>query len=205
MKCIGRVYRRSAFSTFSSSGFALIMLLSLPGPGNTTDPVSKTSVIDNVEHRLEIHRHEQLVARRAAPDSKLAPFTTDGCSGGLSVGWEFLSQKVTHFQQIHGSDPPWQSCCVTHDHAYHTAGTRYTSAEESFTLRLLADEELRVCVQETGLQRIPELSKHYSLEGPDVELLYSAIASIMYRAVRIGGVPCSGLPWRWGYGWPECD
>ena len=34
--------------------------------------------------------------------------------------------------------------------------------------------------------------------------LYAAIAELMYRAVRIGGIPCSGLPWRWGYGWPEC-
>ena len=32
-----------------------------------------------------------------------------------------------------------------------------------------------------------------------------AIADLMYRAVRIGGVPCTGLPWPWDYGWPECD
>ena len=34
---------------------------------------------------------------------------------------------------------------------------------------------------------------------------HEAVASLMYRAVRLGGIPCSGLPWRWGYGWPECD
>ena len=37
-----------------------------------------------------------------------------------------------------------------------------------------------------------------------VETLYAANAELMYSAVRIGGIPCSALPWRWGYGWPEC-
>ena len=39
----------------------------------------------------------------------------------------------------------------------------------------------------------------------DLGLVYEVIGDLMYRAVRIGGIPCSGLPWRWGYGWPECD
>ena len=30
-------------------------------------------------------------------------------------------------------------------------------------------------------------------------------ADMMYRAVRIGGGPCTGLPWRWGNGWPGCN
>jgi len=31
------------------------------------------------------------------------------------------------------------------------------------------------------------------------------IAEIMYRAVRLGGAPCTTLPWRWGFGWPKCE
>jgi hypothetical protein len=38
-----------------------------------------------------------------------------------------------------------------------------------------------------------------------VGFIYQGIADLMYRAVRLGGIPCSGLPWRWGYGWPACD
>ena len=44
----------------------------------------------------------------------------------------------------------------------------------------------------------------YGLSAGMVDLLYAGIAGAMYRAVRLGGVPCSALPWRWGYGWPEC-
>ena len=33
---------------------------------------------------------------------------------------------------------------------------------------------------------------------------YEAISELMYRAVRIGGIPCTNQPWRWGYGWQQC-
>ena len=44
----------------------------------------------------------------------------------------------------------------------------------------------------------------YDVSAGTGETLYAAIAELMYSAVRIGGIPCSTLPWRWGYGWPEC-
>ena len=37
-----------------------------------------------------------------------------------------------------------------------------------------------------------------------VDWAYETISEAMYQAVRAGGAPCSGLPWRWGYGWPQC-
>ena len=52
---------------------------------------------------------------------------------------------------------------------------------------------------------IAVLNDEYGLSVDQVEVLYDSIAGLMYRAVRIGGVPCSGLPWRWGYGWPACE
>ena len=64
---------------------------------------------------------------------------------------------------------------------------------------------LEACVINTGARRAPELSLQYDLSMEDVEQIYQVIADLMYRAVRIGGVPCSGLPWRWGYGWPSCE
>ncbi|MBW2328043.1 MAG: hypothetical protein JRF04_00210 [Deltaproteobacteria bacterium] len=163
------------------------------------------SGIDLLERQLEMKRHEQLIDLKADPKSVLAQFTTDGCSGGLSVGWEYLAGKIQHFHAMHGTRPAWESCCVTHDRAYHTGGPREASAAESFEARRAADLALKTCVLETGMKRIPELSAEYNISPREVETLYTAIAALMYRSVRIGGMPCTGLPWCWGYGWPECE
>ena len=163
------------------------------------------SSIDALERQLEMKRHEQLVDLKADPKSTLTEFTTDGCSGGLSVGWEYMADKIQHFHAMHGTRPAWESCCVTHDRAYHTGGPREATAIESFAARRKADLVLKTCVLETGMKRIPELSAEYTISAREVETLYSAIAALMYRSVRIGGMPCTGLPWRWGYGWPECE
>jgi hypothetical protein len=37
-----------------------------------------------------------------------------------------------------------------------------------------------------------------------VDEAYAAIADAIFAAVRLGGAPCSGLSWRWGYGFPNC-
>lgn len=42
------------------------------------------------------------------------PFTTDGCSGGMTAGWQFISHKK----------PPWNHLCVEHDRRYWKGGTR---------------------------------------------------------------------------------
>jgi hypothetical protein len=71
------------------------------------------------------------------------------------------------------SGKDWCSCCVAHDRAYWRGGT----ADE----RLKADEALRACVlAKTG----------------DVSL-----AALMYRGVRLGGLPYWPTPFRWAYGW----
>ena len=44
----------------------------------------------------------------------------------------------------------------------------------------------------------------YGLRRDEVTLLYRGIADVMYRAVRLGGTTCTRLPWRWGFGWPDC-
>jgi len=55
-------------------------------PGTDTDVDSASDSIDKLERQLEINRHEQLVRRKSDPASMLAEFTTDGCSGGLTIG-----------------------------------------------------------------------------------------------------------------------
>lgn len=161
--------------------------------------------VDAFERSIEISRHERLAEIKGYQEYELNEFTTDGCSGGLSVGWAYLAENIDQLQAVHGAHPPWESCCISHDEKYHMAGARDSSAEQSFSARKEADLELRSCVLGIGKRRTPELSAEYDISEGDIDILYTSIADLMYRAVRIGGVPCSGLPWRWGYGWPDCD
>ena len=192
-----------AYSIFLLLLFLLFGLLFSQGISTeASDPVlSDTSAL---EHQMEIGRHEKLQAIKANRENVLSEFTTDGCSGGLSVGWEYLAGKVENFQETHGTKPPWESCCVSHDRAYHTGGVRSATADQSFDSRREADLILKACVIETGKKRSPELMQEYGLSAAELEHLYTGIANLMYGAVRIGGMPCTDLDWRWGYGWPNC-
>ncbi|PIE57617.1 MAG: hypothetical protein CSA33_07155 [Desulfobulbus propionicus] len=157
-----------------------------------------------LEH-LELYQHEKLTALKRHPENSLQPFTTDGCSGGMSVGWDYLANTIDRIKDIHGDQPPWEACCINHDRAYHAAGPKNSPPEKSFQNRKAADEQLRLCVLATGTTRSAVLSAAYHLSTEEVESIYQVIGDLMYHAVRLGGVPCTNLPWRWGYGWPECE
>jgi hypothetical protein len=60
------------------------------------------------------------------------PFTTDGCSGGMTWAW----RKVVR------SDPPWERACVEHDYAYWQGGSKRD--------RKLADKMLYLRVLNNG-------------------------------------------------------
>jgi hypothetical protein len=169
------------------------------------DAAHSPRLIDDLELKIEYSRHERLVKRRTAEGAALAPFRSDGCSGGLSTGWAFISATLPTIARRHGHRPPWENCCIAHDRAYHLGGASDGDAKASFEARRTADEELRVCVIRTGEDRLDALSAGYGLNREEVSRLYRTIADIMYRAVRLGGAPCSGLAWRWGFGWPQCD
>jgi hypothetical protein len=160
--------------------------------------------IDAVERKLETYRHESLLLRISESGASLSDFTTDGCSGGLSTGWEKFSERYPQFVVRHGKQAPWQYCCVAHDRQYHSGGIDLLSASESFEQRKAADLGLKECVVGTGLQRSAALQEVYGLTEADIGVLYETISELMYRAVRIGGIPCTKQPWRWGYGWPQC-
>ena len=120
---------------------------------------------------------------------ELKPFTTDGCSGGMSffyreykklkysfnqLKWSFILYDIEMLKEQPKAEDlllPWHEDCVEHDYAYWSGG----SAED----RKFADQVLRDKVTERG---------------------YSFIANCMYYAVRVGGVPWMPLPWRWGFG-----
>lgn len=168
------------------------------------DPVAADPPTDSVERDLEIGRHERLLARMAENGAALNGFTTDGCSGGLSRAWERLAARFPEFAVRHGEQPPWQECCVTHDRQYHVGSAGSSSAGESFERRKKADLDLKGCVVDIGVRRSAALRETYGLTEAQVRGLYEAVAELMYRAVRLGGVPCTDYPWRWGYGWPAC-
>ncbi|MFY9975282.1 MAG: hypothetical protein WAK53_13560, partial [Chromatiaceae bacterium] len=119
--------------------------------------------------------------------------------------WESLAAWLADFRVVHGDPPPWEACCIAHDRLYHAGGPRDAPAEDSFEARRAADLALRDCVMETGARRAPALSAQYHLSEDQIAGIYAAVADLMYRSVRLGGIPCSELPWRWGYGWPTCD
>lgn len=161
--------------------------------------------MDSLERTIEMWRHERFILVLKNPTVRINKFTTDGCSGGLSAGWEHLAATLPEFAKKHGDVPPWESCCIVHDQAYHAGGFVGQTAEQSFESRKQADLALEACVVATGVERKTPLTAEYDKSQHEVAALYSTIGSIMYRAVRLGGVPCSGLPWRWGYGWPDCE
>jgi hypothetical protein len=166
---------------------------------------SNDAEFDDENINLELGLQQQFQDRISLADGMLAEFTTDGCSGGLSVGWDYFAQQLGFFRERHGRRPPWENCCVEHDRSYHTGGGAGLTAAQSFTAREQADEELRSCVLGTATERGDSLQADYGLNAKQTAVLYEAIADNMHLAVRLGGMPCTGLAWRWGYGWPDCS
>jgi hypothetical protein len=162
---------------------ALAALLMLGAPALAEEPTGwRPDVL------LEQTGHAALA--RARQGAALAPFETDGCSGGLSAMWRLVADSAPAFAAAWGVHPPWEPCCVAHDRLYHAGGSGDPSA--GYAERLAADEALQACVAA-------------DLAGTDLGAAAGAIAETMFLAVRAGGAPCSGLPWRWGFGWPACS
>jgi hypothetical protein len=185
-------------------GIGLILTLSF-STAAAQDASQSLALIDDLEFRIEIGQHERLIKRRTVAGTVLAPFASDGCSGNLSTGWELVSKTLPSVAKHHGERPPWEDCCVAHDRIYHAGGAAGLDAKASFAARRAADEQLRVCVIKTGVDRLEVLSTDYNLSRDEISIIYRTIADVMYRAVRFGGGPCSGLAWRWGFGWPPCE
>ncbi len=153
---------------------------------------------------LELPAHRALIAKRDQPGTELRPFVTDGCSGGLSEVWRLVADQFPGFAQTYDSIPPWESCCITHDRDYHN-GVNASDAPTSFSARLKADQTLEACVAGMGVARRDELAVLYEITPDQVEMAYATIGGAMFWAVRLGGGPCTGLPWRWGFGYPDCS
>ena len=186
--------------------FGVVVAITILGAGVLVarQDTDSSSTMDALERGLETGRHAGLLARIAEGGVNLNAFTTDGCSGGLSSAWAEFSARFPEFAQAHGERPPWEDCCVAHDRQYHGGGADSDSATDSFSSRKQADLDLMQCVVDTGMSRADGLRETYGISESQARVLYVGIAESMYRAVRLGGVPCTELPWRWGYGWPLC-
>ena len=188
---------------------ALVVLLCLALPGMTragdAARPDDSSWLGRIEWKLEYWRHQQFVASRNKNTVPLTAFVTDGCSGGMSTAWRKATVTFPSLADRHGENPPWEACCVAHDRIYHTGGPVDGDAKASFEARRLADEELRQCVRKVAMDRQEALAAEYGLEPDQVRLLYRVLSNIMHRTVRLGGIPCTRLPWRWGFGWPLCE
>lgn len=156
-----------------------------------------------LDERVELRAHEKLIAEVEKAGRAPAPFTTDGCSGWQSAAWAFAAERIPVFEEAHGTLPPWEACCVVHDRAYHRAGDA-PDALQSLRARQAADDALAACVEDTAAARQTELGEIYGMSPENVVRVYKLIAQTMLGAVRLGGAPCTGLSWRWGYGYPDC-
>lgn len=181
---------------------ALLILLALSLPAHAQSDDTETPSFDLLR-TVELRSHRSLMARIDAANGALSEFNTDGCSGGMSAGWSLVAEEFPDLAGTDDGDLPWTTCCVTHDRAYHNAGGT-TEAEESYDARLAADDALRACVIATGEEYQELTMERLNLSAAQVDTGYRLLAQSMYNAVRLGGGPCSGLPWRWGYGFPKC-
>ncbi|MGD8783226.1 MAG: hypothetical protein PVG75_02255 [Thioalkalispiraceae bacterium] len=157
------------------------------------------NVVVEVDRNIEEWNLSLLARVQKQEGVKLQPFTTDGCSGGLSKAWNSFADILPGFKQKFGAKPPWEHCCIEHDRSYWKG-----EIHDGYQKRLQADQTLRQCVIQYGKENSGRLAEKFSVQKDKIEQQFYYAAELMYRAVRLGGKPCSLLPWRWGYGWPHC-
>ena len=85
---------------FGSHGVLVAMFLcsGLVGAAAQEPP----SLVNDLEYKIEVGRHEQLLTVQRSTASSLAPFTSDGCSGGLSSSWIMISSLFPVLAKRHG-------------------------------------------------------------------------------------------------------
>lgn len=153
----------------------------------TINPLSERAQMEQLEETKKHH--------------ELSLFTTDGCSGNVSDGWY---QAVTQFSEVsesfkerYGSvtTVPFEAACIEHDRSYHTG-------EGGYRGRLLADNTLRENILRYALDNTNEIKERTGLTtDEEVYFLYELTADTIYRSVRLGGAPCTGMHYAWGYGY----
>lgn len=133
--------------------------------------------------------------------AQISPFVSDGCSGGVSSGWmEAMNQleqlPIGISEQYTGLESiPFETACVDHDRVYHRGDGGYRG-------RLKSDNELRTAIMQYGITNVDQITQRHNLSTAEQAIyLYEVIAEAVYRGVRLGGAPCTGQSYAWGYGY----
>lgn len=155
-----------------------------------------TIVLSPLAERTQMKKLEEIKQQHT-----LSTFVSDGCSGTVSQGWRIAIQELSKLS-IEIEDRykdaqyiPFEDACVAHDRSYHIG-------EGGYVARLQADNLLRDGILSYGIENTEEIKARVGL-GSDEEalFLYEMIAETVYRGVRLGGAPCTGTPYAWGFGY----
>lgn len=156
-------------------------------PTITINPISEAKQMEQLERTKGAHVRSE--------------FESDGCSGNISTSWtnviSELNERFPSFKENYPNPEtlPFEPACVTHDQTYHQGDGGYIG-------RLRADNKLREDIIIYGIENTEILKKSTGLKtDEEVIFIYEKIAEIVYRGVRLGGAPCTGMPYAWGYGY----
>jgi hypothetical protein len=174
---------------------SILIMLSLAPAG-----LIAQNPVDEIAAEIEGQQMQRLAVQQRRIGITIDAFNSDGCSGGMSSAWSYLADTLPGFDRYAGNKPPWEHCCVAHDRLYWRGET-----DNGVVKREHADAELRQCVRQAGREQGDEIAKVLGLPKQDIIDVIDLTAEAMYQAVRLGGAPCTGLPWRWGHGWPPCS
>jgi|GEM_PF-844893 hypothetical protein len=153
----------------------------------------------------EANRMEQLEQTKTT--HQLSLFVSDGCSGNVSNNWRVVVEQMSEVSESFAESfrdaqtIPFEYACVAHDRAYH-------AGEGGYVGRLQADLSLRSEIISYAIENVSTIQSRAGLNTPEETLfLYELLAEAMYRAVRLGGAPCTSKPYAWGYGYAagSCD
>jgi len=158
-------------------------------------------------HNITVHPAVEKKQMQALALTKqqypLDTFKSDGCSGNISTGWRkaitelsnlspSVADNYSNMQTI-----PFESACIAHDQVYHEGDGGYVA-------RLEADNALRAAIINYAIEHTAEIQSRTGIQLPEeVIFLYEIIAETVYRGVRLGGAPCTGMPYAWGFGYNQ--
>lgn len=138
---------------------------------------------------------------RTKQTTSIQPFATDGCSANVSKFWQIAVQEVSEYSidfaesYADVTNIPFKQACIEHDRTYH-------AGEGGYVARLLADNQLRNDIIEYGITHADEIQIRASLQSTEEAIfLYELLAEVVYRGVRLGGAPCTGELYAWGFGY----
>jgi hypothetical protein len=141
--------------------------------------------------------------KKTKQSHELSEFTSDGCSGAVSQNWSLVVGKISELSPEFADkyknelNVPFESSCMRHDLAYHRGLDGYQG-------RLQADNTLRGDIITYGIENASEIQARVGLNSPAKAMfLYEKIADAIYLSVRVGGAPCTGKAYAWGYGYNE--